>query len=129
MTALALDNNRLFVATINNTVKIYDIVEQQHPYLVGRFKTAGKVESITVHGSNLHIAEHQDGVFQRCLSGNHCPPGTDVEVFDVSESTDVYKIGEYDGMEHPAVHMKMVHNFGLLRTFDGFKVYRFDPVP
>ena len=60
---------------------------------------------------------------------NPCSPGRAVEVYGISDPESVVKVGEYDGELEPAVHMKAYRNYGLVRTYNGFKVYRVAPLP
>ena len=68
-------------------------------------------------------------IVQDCQSGRHCPRGTRVEVFDVTDPAAAVKVAQYDGDQDPFVHIKPYGDYGLVRTYDGFKVYQLAVIP
>jgi hypothetical protein len=125
VTAVAVSANRLYVASRpQNIVRIYEITDEESPVLLGQLDVAATVEAMRVSGTALHVAGHAGNGWQGCQSGQHCPRGTQVEVFDVSDPAEAVKVAEYDGDQDPFVHIKPHGDYGLVRTYDGFAVYQ-----
>jgi hypothetical protein len=129
VTAVAVAANRLYVASRpQHEVRIYEITDAQSPVLLGAFDISGPAEAMVVRGTSLHVAEHAGTGWQGCLSGQHCPRGTEVEVYDISDPAAVQPVGAYDGEQDPVVHLKPYGRYGLVRAYDGFKVYQVAPL-
>ena len=130
VTAVAVAANRLYVASRpQHNVRIYEIADSRSPVLLGTFDIADPAEAMLVRGNWLHVAEHSGNGWQGCQSGQHCPRGTQVEVYDISDPADVQLVGSYDGVQDPVVHLKNYGRYGLVRTYDGFTVYQTVPLP
>ncbi|MFC1482533.1 LVIVD repeat-containing protein, partial [Myxococcota bacterium] len=128
VTSVAVGANRLYVANRpQHEVRIYDITDSQSPMLLGSFDVADPVEAMLVRGTSLHVAEHTGNGWQGCQSGQHCPRGTQVEVYDISDPSDVAKVAEYDGEQNPVVHLRPYRSYGLVRSYDGFAIYQLEP--
>jgi len=130
VTAVAVSSNRLYVASQpQNRVRIYEITDERSPVLLGEFQVGGPVEAMRASGDLVHVAEHAGQGWQGCISGRYCPRGTQVEVYDMSDPAAASLVGTYDGTQDPAVHLKTHRDYGVLRTYDGFKVYRLEALP
>ena len=129
VTALHVAANRLYVGTHpQNRVYVYDITAAQAPVLLGSFLANAKVEAMRVNGEFLHVAEIAGQGWQGCISGKYCPPGTQVEVYDISDPAAAALVDTYSEDQQPAVHMKTYRDYALVRTDNGFTVYRAVPL-
>ena len=126
VTAVTVAANRLYVATRPDLkVRIYALTTAHSPTLLGEVTVSAMVESMRVYGSALHVAEHAPGAsWQGCINGHYCPPGGQVEVYDVSDPGTATQVGGYDGTLSPAVSLRAHRNHALVRELDGFTIYQ-----
>jgi hypothetical protein len=136
VTRVAVAADRLYVATtLPRRVRIYEVADERSPVYLGEVAPAGPVERLVPLGQTLHVSEYTlDGLasllqWTSCLAGLHCRPGDVVEVFDISAPDAPALSGSYDAQATPAAHWVPYRQFGLVRTSDGFKVYRAEAVP
>ncbi len=128
VTALYVVANRLYVGTHPpNRIYIYDLTVEQAPVLLGSFGAGAMVEAMRVNGEFLHVAEIGGSGWQGCITGKYCPPGTQVEVYDISDPAAAWLVDTYSEDQQPAVHMKTYRDYALVRTDSGFTVYRAVP--
>jgi hypothetical protein len=123
--AVATSPGRLYVATSpDGIVRIFDIADERSPVLLGELNARRPVEALFASGDLLHVAEHPGLDPSPCPPGiSHCPPGTAVEVFDVSDPASPEKAGDYDGAANPAVHLRIERDRAVLRSGTGLQVY------
>lgn len=106
-------------------MRIYALTTAQSPTLLGEVTVSAMVESMRVYGSALHVAEHAAGAsWQGCINGHYCPPGRQVEVYDVSDPGTATQVGGYDDTLSPAVRLRAHRDHALVRELDGFTIYQ-----
>jgi hypothetical protein len=125
VTATRVHGTRLLVATWPQPkVWIYDVTEETAPALLGSFTVSHAVSDLRQSGSLVHVTGFTWAGWQSCLSGNPCVPGTEVEVYDVSDPAAATWAGDYDGGVSPFVGLQTSGEYGVVRTARGFTVYQ-----